>query len=187
MKRYLLKAVVFVAVCSLTWVASTRLRAKPLADRRSPLPLSGIKKISVDPANPPVPIGTPGKKELHIQSGAYKVEVIGNQAVVSFETKVYEDHPGFAYLWVARVMSPDTDEEWNRIAYDTQVFTPRLNVELTPSFHDVFTVPRGKSRLMVSLYRFPQKNNDAIATVHGTREEALGYSMLQRSVVVDVP
>ena len=186
MKRNLLKTVVFVGVCGLTWVISTRLRAMPLAERGSPFRSVGLK-VETDPANPPIPFGTPANKELHIQSGAYEVEVIDNQAVVSFETKVYEDHPGFAYLWVARVMSPDASEEWNRIAYDTQVFSPKLNVELTPSFHDVIAVPRGKSLVMVSLYRFPQKNKEAMAIVHGTREEAWGYSMLQRSATVEIP
>lgn len=190
MKRNFLKAVVFIGVCGLTWVVATRLhatplRATPLADRGSPF--RGVSsKVLTDPANPQMPFGTP-HEGFHASLVSYEVKAVDGHAVVSFETKLKETEPGFVYLWVARIMSPDALEEWNRIAYDTQVFSPKLGVEVTPSFHDVLTVPRGTSRVVVSLYRSPHKNKEAMAVVHGTREEAWGYSMLQGSAVVEIP
>ncbi len=181
--RYLLKAIVFSAVCCVTWVATTHLRVVAFTPPNAP-PRAAGAKVLADPAHPPAPIGTPfvGRSA---SSGDFKVEAVDGQAVVSFETKIRETDPRYLYLWVARIMSPDGSQEWNRFAYDTQIFTPKLGVELTPSFHEILNVPHGASRVMVSLYRFPKQAMDIV--LHGSREEAWDHTVLQRSEIVQVP
>jgi hypothetical protein len=188
MMRTFARVIVFCAVCVVMWNVSARIRAMATQTQDVPQAGPGGKRFAKSAEIQRALNGETDNQGLRIRGGAYKAEAFDGQAGVTFETQVRESNPGYAYLWVARILSPDGKKEMNRIPYDTEIFTPPVGVVVTPTFSDLIPVPQGESRVMVSLYRFPQaRAKEAIATIHATREDAWSYSVLQASAIVNVP
>ena len=180
--RSALRAVVFVAVCGVTWAITAQLRAKPQLLRADPPQrLGATKQLGRGPALP-ANAYTPTTSG-YAQVRSFSVEPVDGKALASFDVSLRNTIPDTSFLWVARVFGPD-NTLLHTIHYDDQIFSPELGVEIHPTFRDLLDVPRGKSRVMVTLYHFPTSQ---LKSLHGSFADADQFPGLQHFDWIEMP
>ncbi len=185
MFRRILQAVVFGTVCVATWVALKPVWGQiRVAKQISSIPAPPLGEKKLTP--PGTAVADPIKLSKHVTSYAnnshFAVQLgANNQAVVDASVDLGDTHPRQAHMWVLRIKSEDNTTLWTA-RYDNQLFEVTPARGMTPTFHDVITVPPGKSWVRLTLYRFPNNIDPAL---FDDEEKSEPFTAISRSQQVD--
>lgn len=145
--RPIFKVLILSSVVLVTWQITKSLTAKPMLtsapfthslDSRAPTLPAGVKKI-------PLPI------LAKMSFDAFSVNILDGQAIISGAVSMSDLRPKVSFVWRLRILGPGRNVLASHI-YSDQIFAMGTDGHRKPKFNEVIDLPKGKSRVELSLF-----------------------------------